>query len=122
MKMVLSRAWKPIREWSMPMWVIVAAGVRPNMGLAAQAGLRTEQGIRVDDYMATSDSDIFAAGDVAEAKDLLTGEYTVRPIWAQRVHSGTICRTEHGRSRDPLYGRHVHEFHYLLRVADDFCR
>ncbi|XXJ19774.1 NAD(P)/FAD-dependent oxidoreductase [Desulfovibrio caledoniensis] len=68
--------------------VIVAAGVRPNMGLAIQAGLATEQGIRVDDYMATSDPDVFAAGDVAEAKDLLTGEYTVRPIWPNAYSQG----------------------------------
>jgi NAD(P)H-nitrite reductase large subunit len=68
--------------------VIVAAGVRPNMGLAIQAGLTTEQGIRVDDYMATSNPDVFAAGDVAEAKDLLTGEYTVRPIWPNAYTQG----------------------------------
>lgn len=68
--------------------VIVAAGVRPNMGLAAQAGITTEQGIRVDDYMATSNGDVFAAGDVAEAKDLLTGEYTVRPIWPNAYSQG----------------------------------
>jgi len=68
--------------------VIVAAGVRPNMGLAAQAGITTEQGIRVDDYMTTSNSDVFAAGDVAEAKDLLTGEYTVRPIWPNAYSQG----------------------------------
>lgn len=68
--------------------VIVAAGVRPNMGLAAQAGITTEQGIRVDDYMATSNGDVYAAGDVAEAKDLLTGEYTVRPIWPNAYTQG----------------------------------
>jgi len=68
--------------------VIVAAGVRPNIGLAAAAGLNTEQGIRVNDYMATSCPDIFAAGDVAEAKDLLTGEYTVRPIWPNAYTQG----------------------------------
>ena len=84
--------------------VIVAAGVRPNMGLAAQAGLVTEQGIRVNDYMATSDGDIFAAGDVAEAKDLLTGEYTVRPIWPNAYTQGRYAGLNMAGAKNPYTG------------------
>ncbi len=68
--------------------VIVAAGVSPNMALAHEAGLNTNKGIVVDDFMTTSNADIYAAGDVAEAKDLLTGEYTVRPIWPNAYSQG----------------------------------
>ena len=68
--------------------VIIAAGVKPNIGLARAGGLNTGKGIRVDDHMRTSDADIFAAGDVAEAKDMLTGEYTVRPIWPNAYTQG----------------------------------
>jgi NAD(P)H-nitrite reductase large subunit len=84
--------------------VIVAAGVRPNMGLAIQAGLTTEQGIRVDDYMATSDADVFAAGDVAEAKDLLTGEYTVRPIWPNAYTQGRYAGQNMAGAGTPYTG------------------
>jgi NAD(P)H-nitrite reductase large subunit len=84
--------------------VIVAAGVRPNMGLAIQAGLATEQGIRVDDYMATSDPDVFAAGDVAEAKDLLTGEYTVRPIWPNAYTQGRYAGRNMAGAEAPYTG------------------
>ncbi|MGE4422996.1 MAG: NAD(P)/FAD-dependent oxidoreductase [Pseudodesulfovibrio sp.] len=84
--------------------VIVAAGVRPNMGLAIQAGLATEQGIRVDDYMATSDPDVFAAGDVAEAKDLLTGEYTVRPIWPNAYTQGRYAGRNMAGAETPYTG------------------
>ncbi|MCJ2163934.1 MULTISPECIES: FAD-dependent oxidoreductase [unclassified Pseudodesulfovibrio] len=84
--------------------VIVAAGVRPNMGLAAQAGLVTEQGIRVNDYMVTSDNDIFAAGDVAEAKDLLTGEYTVRPIWPNAYTQGRYAGLNMAGANTPYTG------------------
>ncbi|MDD3312870.1 FAD-dependent oxidoreductase [Pseudodesulfovibrio sp.] len=84
--------------------VIVAAGVRPNMGLAAQAGLTTNKGIRVDDYMATSNPDIFAAGDVAEAKDLLTGEYTVRPIWPNAYSQGRYAGLNMAGTNTPYTG------------------
>lgn len=46
--------------------VVTAAGVRPRIALAAEAGLATGRGVIVDDYLATSDPDVFAAGDVAE--------------------------------------------------------
>lgn len=42
---------------------IVAAGVRPNIGLASEAGLKTDKGIIVDDHLRTSSPNIFAAGD-----------------------------------------------------------
>jgi len=84
--------------------VIVAAGVRPNMGLAAQAGLITKQGIRVNDYLATSDPEIFAAGDVAEAKDLLTGEYTVRPIWPNAYTQGRYAGLNMAGADSPYTG------------------
>lgn len=84
--------------------VIVAAGVRPNMGLAAQAGITTNQGIRVDDYMATSDPDVFAAGDVAEAKDMLTGEYTVRPIWPNAYSQGRYAGLNMAGAGKPYTG------------------
>jgi NAD(P)H-nitrite reductase large subunit len=84
--------------------VIVAAGVRPNMGLAVQAGIATDKGIRVDDFMATSDPDVFAAGDVAEAKDLLTGEYTVRPIWPNAYSQGRYAGLNMAGADKPYTG------------------
>ncbi|MCJ7580009.1 MAG: FAD-dependent oxidoreductase [Candidatus Aminicenantes bacterium] len=42
---------------------IVAAGVRPNIQLAADAGLEVDRGIVVNDYLQTSHKGIFAAGD-----------------------------------------------------------
>ena len=46
--------------------VIMAAGIRPNAGLAKQAGLDTNRGILVDGGMRTSDPDILALGECAE--------------------------------------------------------
>jgi 3-phenylpropionate/trans-cinnamate dioxygenase ferredoxin reductase subunit len=45
--------------------VVAGIGIRPNVELAEAAGLQVENGITVDEFLRTSDSHIFAAGDVA---------------------------------------------------------
>jgi 3-phenylpropionate/trans-cinnamate dioxygenase ferredoxin reductase subunit len=47
--------------------VIVGVGITPNVGLAADAGLDVDNGVLTDARLQTSDPDIFAAGDVANA-------------------------------------------------------
>jgi len=53
--------------------VVVAAGIKPELGPAAEAGLQTGKGILVDDRMRTSAPAIFAAGDVAEHRNRIYG-------------------------------------------------
>ncbi len=43
--------------------VVIAAGVRPNLGLPQDAGLATDRGLVVDDRLRTSHPHVFAAGD-----------------------------------------------------------
>jgi NADPH-dependent 2,4-dienoyl-CoA reductase/sulfur reductase-like enzyme len=45
--------------------VVAGIGIRPNVELAQQASLYVENGIVVNQRLQTSDSDIYAAGDVA---------------------------------------------------------
>jgi len=61
--------------------VVLAVGVRPNTRLAEQAGIAVNRGVLVDDHMRTSDPDIYAAGDVAEAFDPLLGDRRPIAIW-----------------------------------------
>ncbi|GAB7022913.1 NAD(P)/FAD-dependent oxidoreductase [Salidesulfovibrio brasiliensis] len=84
--------------------VVVAAGVAPNMSLAAEAGITTGEGIRVDDFMRTSEETVYAAGDVAEARDLLTGEYTVRPIWPNAYTQGRYAGMNMAGANQPYSG------------------
>ena len=46
--------------------LIVAAGIRPNVELAAGAGLAIGRGVRVNDFLQTTDPDIYAVGECAE--------------------------------------------------------
>ena len=47
--------------------VVVGVGAAPNVELAEAAGLKTDNGVVVDEYLRTSEPDVLAAGDVANA-------------------------------------------------------
>ena len=58
-----------------------AIGIRPRMELVAETGLDFERGILVDEHLQTSDPNIFAAGDVAQAFDPLSGRAVLDSLW-----------------------------------------
>lgn len=73
--------------------VVLATGVRPEVALARDAGLEVgpSGGILVDGSMRTSDEAIFAAGDVAEVVDLVTGEPALVPLAGPASRQGRIA-------------------------------
>ena len=82
--------------------VILAQGVAPNLDFVRQGTLDIAQGVIVDEYMRTSAPDVFAAGDVAQALDLLSGEKRVIGLWQNAVQQGRCA----GRAIvDELAGR-----------------
>lgn len=71
--------------------VAVAIGVLPQKELAEAAGLACGRGVLVDEHLRTSDTDIFAAGDIAEVSDPVTGRGTVEVLWNSAVVKGRIA-------------------------------
>ena len=68
--------------------VIVAIGAAPNIQIAAGAGLDVDNGILADEALRTSDPDIFAAGDVANALSPLLGRRIRVEHWANALNGG----------------------------------
>ncbi len=62
--------------------VAVGIGVRACIELALAAGLKTDRAILVNEYLQTSDPDIFAAGDVSQIYDPLTGRSSIDNLWS----------------------------------------
>jgi 3-phenylpropionate/trans-cinnamate dioxygenase ferredoxin reductase subunit len=52
-------------------FVVIGAGVAPDIMLAERAGLKTAGGVVVDRYLETSAPGVFAAGDIAEYDSVL---------------------------------------------------
>lgn len=71
--------------------VAVGVGVKPRLELAKAAGLATEKGILADETMQTSDPDIFAAGDVAQVRDPLSGKLFIDTLWYPAREKGEIA-------------------------------
>jgi NAD(P)H-nitrite reductase large subunit len=69
--------------------VILAKGIRPDIDLARTGGLATGRGILVDEYLRTSRPGVYAAGDCAEAPDMLVrGKRTIPGTWFEAVAQG----------------------------------
>lgn len=71
--------------------VAVAIGVLPQKALGEAAGLDCARGILVDSYLRSSVPDIFAAGDVAEVRDPVTGKGSIEVLWSSAVEKGRVA-------------------------------
>jgi len=65
-----------------------AIGINPRMELAHEAGLSLERGILVNEFLQTNDPDIYAAGDVAQVYDPLTGQSVLDSLWTPAREQG----------------------------------
>lgn len=66
--------------------VVVGIGAVPNTRLAVESGLRVESGVVVDASLQSSDPNVYAAGDVAEAFHPLLGKHIRVDHWSNAVH------------------------------------
>ncbi len=71
--------------------VVVAAGVRPDIETFRDSGIKTGLGIRVGGMLETNIPGIYAAGDVVEFRDLLTGRPSVSGLWSNAEEMGRIA-------------------------------
>jgi NADPH-dependent 2,4-dienoyl-CoA reductase/sulfur reductase-like enzyme len=69
---------------------IAATGVKPNVDYLDGSGLDIGWGVRVDNKMRTNLPDTWAAGDVAESVDRVSGERFVHAIWPNARSQGEI--------------------------------
>ena len=71
----------------------VAIGVVSNLEFLAGSGLETDRGVIVDDRLRASQPDVFAAGDVAQAYDAISGEHRLVTSWLNTQRQGEAAGT-----------------------------
>ncbi len=70
--------------------MVAATGLRPNIEFLSGSGIETGWGVLVDDHLRTNVPDVYAAGDVAETLDRITGERYVHAIFPNAVSQGQV--------------------------------
>jgi 3-phenylpropionate/trans-cinnamate dioxygenase ferredoxin reductase subunit len=71
--------------------VLVGVGILPRTELAEQAGLDVSNGIETDEHLRTSDADVFAAGDVANAWHPVLQRRIRVEHWENARQEGTVA-------------------------------
>jgi phenylglyoxylate dehydrogenase epsilon subunit len=71
--------------------LLIATGVAPVTDFLAGSGIATERGVLVDEHMRTNVANIWAAGDVAQARGFFTDERIINGILPDAVDQGRIA-------------------------------
>lgn len=80
--------------------LVLGVGVKPRLSLAAEAGLGVDDGVTTDEYLRTSDSDIFAAGDIVSYPDPILGRNRIEHVDHARK-SGTTAGKNMAGANEP---------------------
>lgn len=84
--------------------VVIGVGITPNTELAEAAGLTVHNGIQVDEHLCSSDPDIYAAGDVANAFHPSLHKHIREEHWASALNQpATAAQSMLGH--DAVYDR-----------------
>jgi NAD(P)H-nitrite reductase large subunit len=71
--------------------VIMATGIRVNLDWLAGSPVKVNRGIIVDDHLRTTVANVYAAGDVAEGRDRVTGEPAVHAVEPTAMEHGRVA-------------------------------
>src|SRR4029450_9974920 len=71
--------------------VIMATGIRTNLDWLKDSGLTINRGIVVDTQQRSNVPNVYAAGDAAEGKDLVTGQPAIHAIEPTAMEHGRIA-------------------------------
>ena len=86
--------------------VVIAAGFKPNVELAADAGIEVGRtgAIRTDERMETSVRGIYAAGDCAEVQHIVTGRPAYIPLGTTANKAGRVAGANAAGARERFAG------------------
>ena len=71
--------------------VVIGVGVAPEVDLARASGLAVDDGVLVNASLRTSDPDVFAVGDIANAEHPVLGRRVRVEHWANALHQPKVA-------------------------------
>lgn len=71
--------------------ISVSHGMKCNLDFIPEGALEIDRALVVDQFMRTSDPDVYAAGDVAQALELISGSKQIVGIWKNAAVQGNVA-------------------------------
>lgn len=83
-------------------FVIVCTGVRPNLGFVDRNQVKVELAILTDERMRTSVKNLYAAGDVCQGLNLVSGKHDWLGTWGSACYQGRTAG-RHMAGKEAIY-------------------
>ncbi len=84
--------------------VVLATGTRPNVEFLEGSGIGMANGIVVDEFCRTNIDHVYAAGDLAQTRDEITGGLVSNPSWPSAVKQGRTAGLNMAGKQGPIQG------------------
>ena len=84
--------------------LIVTAGVLPDFSAIDGSQIKTQKGVCVDQFLQTNKADIYAAGDIIEFNDRVTGSLMVNANWPNASIQGALAGNNMAGKQMPYDG------------------
>jgi NADPH-dependent 2,4-dienoyl-CoA reductase/sulfur reductase-like enzyme len=105
---------------------VLCIGMRPNVGFINRQQVEVKQGVLVDEYMRTSATGLFAAGDASQGKNLLSGMPQIIALWDNARYQGRTAGRNMVGINEQYPGNIPHNIVHFLGMdfvsVGDVCR
>jgi NADPH-dependent 2,4-dienoyl-CoA reductase/sulfur reductase-like enzyme len=94
--------------------LVVCIGTKANIGFIDPKQVALDMGILVDEHMRTNKPGLYAAGDVAQGKNLLSGERQMLGLWANARCQGRTAGRNMAGGNESFPGNIVHNITHFM--------
>jgi NADPH-dependent 2,4-dienoyl-CoA reductase/sulfur reductase-like enzyme len=94
--------------------LVMCIGVKANTGFIDRKRVAIDRGILVDEYMRTSMPGLYAAGDVAQGKNPLSGESEMIGLWSNARYQGRIAGRNMAGKNESFRGNIPHNITHFM--------
>ena len=94
--------------------LVMCIGVKPNTGFIDRKRVAVDRGILVDGYMRTNMPGLYAAGDVAQGKNLLSGEPEMIGLWSNARSQGRTAGRNMAGGKEFFPGNIPHNIAHFM--------
>jgi NADPH-dependent 2,4-dienoyl-CoA reductase/sulfur reductase-like enzyme len=94
--------------------LVMCIGVKANTGFIDRKRVAVDRGILVDETMRTNRPGLYAAGDVAQGKNLLSGESEIMGLWNNARYQGRTAGRNMAGKKESFPGNIPHNITHFM--------